>query len=273
MVFKKNDGGAINIKELLSSIQIDKTYPNSVCIMNYNVQWFSGRNANTVLQNAILDKYNPDIIGLQEFRENIAGIPVWKTLFRNYGYTHTTRDGNVNYKGLASKIPFGTVEDKAFVNQYTEQRGYSKTYLNINGKNVCWINAHTDLDESTKVAQCKEVFGLVANEEYFIITGDFNTDYCFSTDDEEYKTIMKQFIDAGYHSANCSEQHGFLGTYCGAPTISGYNSGKMRPDDHIITSSNITIDKVFADDTKTMEMFVDENNIDHFPLVAFITIN
>lgn len=265
--------GSVRVTSYAMRTKKDYGHGNKFCVMSYNVQWFYGRNANTIMQNAILDKYNPDIIGLQEFRDNVSDIPIWTTLFKNYSYTNYTTSGNTNYKGLASKVPFGTVQAVAFATQGTETKGYSKTYLDIDGKSVCWVNAHVDNDETVKVAQCHELFEVVQNETYFILTADMNTDYCFSTEDEEYTTIMKQFIDAGYHSANCSEQHGFLGTYCGAPTIPEYNDGVMRPDDHIITSANITINSVFADATKAMPIFLDTNNIDHFPLVAYITIN
>ncbi len=282
ITFKNDNNTSIDLDTLYSNINFYDYYYDSLCIMSYNVQWFSGRNANTIMQDCIIDKYKPDIIGLQEFRRytpgssnvsDTSGMPVWDTIFKEYSYKHTTVVGNANYKGLASKIKFDKVYDVAFTHQNIEQRGYSKTYLKINNKNICWINTHLDLDETTKIAQAKEIYDLVENEEYFIITGDFNTDYCFSVDDEEYITIMKQFIDAGYNSANCSEQHGFLGTYCGAPTIDDYNNGIMRPDDHIITSANITINKVFVDTTKTMNIFVDTNNIDHLPIVAFVTID
>ena len=112
------------------------------------------------------------------------------------------------------------------------------------------------------------VFNLVQNEPYFIITGDFNT-VCKSVNDTEYTTIMKQFIDAGYHSANCSAQHGFLDTWTAGSTA----SGTWYPCDHIITSANISMNTVIVDTTKIDVAEQTGQAIDHLPIVAYLTVN
>lgn len=81
---------------------------------------------------------------------------------------------------------------------------------------------------------------------------------------------MKPFLDIGANTANFKAADNYIFTYCDGEDFS---SGNKYPHDHIITSSNITIDKVFADDTKYMSMFMDSNPLDHVPLVAFLTIN
>lgn len=243
------------------------TTSSALVVMSYNVQWFTGLNANMTMQQGIIDTYNPDIIGLQELGAN-PSISAGTGLFENYGYMYFGIQ--TNKTGIASKNLLSNVLSSVFQNQQGETRGYNKSYFTIDGKTICWINAHlaTSDNESAKVAQAHELFEAVQNEEYFIITGDFNT-VCKSVNDTEYTTIMKQFIDAGYHSANCSTQHGFIDTWTGGSTA----SGTWYPTDHVITSANITINNVIADTTKIEVAAQTGQIIDHLPLIAYLTIH
>lgn len=252
---------------------------NKLTVMSYNVQWFTGRNANTIMQDAIIRKFKPDIIGLQEFREYTPGSPdvsvktgmdVWNTIFKDYEYTHLAKFGNINYKGNASKFEMTDIVDKPFDVNHGEQRGYTKCYITVNGKKICWINTHlatTDL-QADKIAQANQIVDLVKDEPYFIVTGDFNTRH--EPELGEFNSIMKPFLDIGANTANFKAADNYIFTYCDGKDFS---SGNKYPHDHVITSSNIAIDKVFADDTKYMSMFKDTNALDHVPLVAFLTVN
>ena len=241
--------------------------PAELVVMTYNIQWCTGINANETMQASILSEYNADIIGLQEVRTGSGAIPEpMKTLLENsYDYIY---QGNQNNKtAFASKLALSDVYAHLFD---TGTRGYQRAYFAIGNKNICWINTHleTSTKEEEKVAQAAEVYALVQNEPYFIITGDFNT-VCLSVDDTEYTTIMKQFVDAGYNTANCSEQHGFIGTYTSGHTA----GGTWYPNDMIITSANISIDSVVADQTKIAVAEQTSQAIDHIPLVAYLTIH
>lgn len=252
---------------------------NKLTVMSYNVQWFSGRNANTIMQDAIIRKFNPDIIGLQEFREYTpaaidvsvtSGMDVWSTIFKDYEYTHIAKFGNTNLKGNASKLEMFDLVDKAFDVWHGETRGYTKCYIMVNGKKICWINTHlatTDL-QADKIAQANQIVNLVKDEPYFIVTGDFNTRH--EPKLGEFNSIMKPFLDIGANTANFKAADNYIFTYCDGRDFS---SGNKYPHDHVITSANISIDKVFADDTKYMNMFMDTNSLDHVPLVAFLTVN
>ena len=252
---------------------------NKLTVMTYNVQCFMGRNANTIMQDAIIRKFNPDIIGLQEFREYTpadfdvsvtTGMDVWSTIFKDYEYTHLAKEGNVNYKGNASKFEMTDIVDKAFNVNNGEERGYTKCYIIVNGKKICWVNAHlaTTALQADKIAQANQIVELVKDEPYFIVTGDFNT----RNEPElgEFNSIMKPFLDIGANTANFKTADNYIFTYCDGRDFS---SGSKQPNDNIITSANISIDKVFADNTKYMPMFMDSNPLDHVPLVAFLTIN
>lgn len=251
----------IDANPLLSTVGVNLT------VMTYNVQWFSNLNSNESMQADILDAYNADIIGLQEVRTGNGSIPEpGKTLLEDrYGYIYLGIQNNKT--GIASKTELSNVSSSLFS---TGTRGYQKAYLSVGGRTICWINTHleTSSGEEQKVAQAKEVFELVENEPYFIITGDFNTT-CKSVNDTEYTTIMKQFIDAGYNSANCSTQHGFIDTWTSGHTA----SGSWYPCDHVITSANISINNVIADTTKIEVAAQTGQSIDHLPLIAYLTIH
>lgn len=238
---------------------------NDIVVMTYNVQWFTGLNAEESMQREILSTYNPDIIGLQELGASMPSLGT--TLFADYAEIELGSQHNKT--GCVSKYTFSSVTADVFPNQTGETRGYQKAYFTFNGKTICWINTHlaTSSYESEKVAQAGVLLSLVQNEEYFIITGDFNT-VCKSVNDTEYTTIMKQFIDAGYNSANCSNQHGFIDTWTGGKTA----SDTWYPCDQIITSSNITINNVIADTLK-IETSGGQQVIDHIPLVAYMTVS
>jgi len=79
---------------------------------------------------------------------------------------------------------------------------------------------------------------------------------------------MKQFIDAGYNSLNCSPQHGFLNTW----TSGKDTSGTWYCLDQIITSANLALKSVTVDQTK-LNYLDGENSIDHLPVIAVIEIN
>lgn len=245
---------------------MEQPVSQGLVVMTYNVQWFSGLNADQQMQQTIIDTYKADIIGLQELHSAMP--EVGTAVLSDYPYI--TLGAMSNKTGMASKIQLNNISAANFVNQASETRGYQKAYFTYNGKTICWVNTHleTSTFETVKVAQAAEVFALVQNETYFIITGDFNTT-CKSTADTEYTTIMKQFLDAGYNSANCSEQHGFIDTWTSGSTAGGV----WYPTDHVITSANIDIETVVADTLKIDIAAQTGQSIDHIPLIALLTVN
>lgn len=227
-------------------------------VMTYNVQFFSGRNTeNTAAQ--IVSYYKPDIAGIQELGSVSSIPPMVDAVFSGY---ECELGIQTNKSLTASRIPLSNYEVNLYKNNAGETRGYQKAYITVKGRQILWINTHhaTSSYEAQKVAQAEELFNLVKNEPYFIITGDFNT-VCKSTDDNEYKTIMKQFIDAGFNSANCSEQFGFINTWTSAAEMTQTNG---YPCDHIIT--NLEIVRVIPDEIKIKTG--GSSALDHIPLIA-----
>ena len=245
------------------------TSSTTLVVMSYNIQWLTGINSNQAMQESILSTYKPDIIGMQEVTRSDS-FPSMATTLLSRDYPSRYLGSQTNKTAIASKKTLSNVTSAVFSSQASETRGYQKAYFAVGGKTVCWINTHLETSsyESVKVAQAKEVFEMVRDEEYFIITGDFNT-VCKSVNDTEYTTIMKQFINAGYHSANCSTQHGFLDTWTSGSTA----SGTWYPCDHVITSPNIEITNVVVDTDKIDIAAQTGQSIDHLPIIAYLTIN
>ncbi len=247
-------------------------------VMTYNTQLFAGSiNVIDEIHEITNAKYQPDIIGFQEYANRNTSLELYEksqSFFSECDYWNIYKlEQGVQspYIAMASRRKLFNVENFVFENNVEGvQKSYSKAYFYVNGKKILWINAHlmTSDDEPVKVAQSTEIFNIVKNESYFIITADFNT-VCKSTSDEEYTTIMKQFVDAGFNCANCTEQFGFIDTWSSVKTATG---GVWYPCDHVITSPNIDIVNVFRDETK-FDFADGTKSIDHLPLIADLVIN
>lgn len=241
-------------------------YRREMTVMSYNVQWLSGLNSNQTMQREILDEYNADIIGIQEWTTMGTTKPTDMDLFSNYNYSYLGIQ--TNKTAIVSKPSLTDVEGHVFTTQGNETKGYQTCRFDYGDKDILWINAHMFYDDMTIIsAQCTEIFNLVQNEPYFIITGDFNIK-CKDTTSAWYTSCMKQFVDAGYNSANCSEQHGFLDTWTDAKNV----SGTWYCLDQIITSPNLEIVEVIVDQIK-LDYLDGTNAIDHLPIIARLKIN
>ena len=249
------------------------TYPMTV--MTFNVQWWEGINSNESMLRGIFEGYDPDIIGFQEFQKASADtIPTLAgtVLSADYPYVNMGNYGNKN--ALASKYQMTQFTTVPHTTQTMDGQSYSTAHITFHGKDILLLTSHltTTSNEAAKVEQAHEVFEAVQDADYFIIFADFNT--IFDTiQDTEYTTIMKQFVDAGYHCANCTAQHGFFYTWTAGTEITDPWSTAWDACDHIITSANISIDQVVADDTKITVAGQTGQSIDHLPLIAYLTVN
>lgn len=250
-----------------------QVYQNVVnmTVMSYNVQRFEGLNADTDLIGGIVSNYSPEIIGIQELGVSTTMPATGQTIFADYP-TKYIGPAIYNRPGIVSKLPLTDTSATVYQVYADEERGYIKTYFTIAGKTVCWCNTHLEAYGShaaQRAAEAAELLESVRDEEYFIVTGDFNVDNCRSTSDAEYINCIKPFIDIGCHSANCSDQWGFLPTWTGGTTP----EGTWQNLDQIITSPNITINSVTVDQTKIAAAAQQQLSIDHLPIIAEITIH
>ena len=249
---------------------------SSICVMSYNAQFFRGRNANHEMIKELIDKYMPDVIGVTEYINFADNINIHRTLFSEYSYSQLQLDipaGNAIYtkrqQSDGSNVQFSSN------NPSGETRGYNKTHIYIGGVKVALYNTHLEIlptlsDSRTyRAAQASQLLADAETEEYAIIMGDFNTGDCLNTNGLDYIDVIKPFIDAGYHSANCSTQHGFIKTYYSAPNVEDSTTAWCL--DQIITTPNIDILAVNVDKSKLAE--ISNENIDHLPVIAYLHIN
>lgn len=247
---------------------------SELTVMTYNYQWSAGLNS-LAFQQEIYSKYKPDIIGIQEAGNQ--GQKAWPSVAQTSlaDYPHKYLSDYYNYNGLASKISLEDVTDNPFASQagsgiYT----YQKCYLDVGGKRIAWFNTHLEYDTTQgalnrKYAQATELFNAVEEEDYAIVTGDFNM-YGQDLESADYIGVGKKFADAGYNMANWTEDN-FVMTWTDAKSATSL-SEFIEACDNIITSPNIDIISIIFDTTK-LSYINNINAIDHIPVIARVMIN
>lgn len=246
--------------------------PDRLRVMTYNPQWFTRINSQQDMQNEIISNNDADLIGMQEFSRT-GNIP---TVAANAlaSYEHLILSNHYNYNAVASRYALTdmTIEDFSTQDGYesaNETRCYMKSYITIGNKRICWINTHLCYHSNdAQFAQMAEVFSMAQQEQYVIITGDFNS-WALSIEDSDYIGLFKPFVDARYNLANSTAVRGFTKTW-GDSTTATSTSELTYPTDNIITSRNIKINAVMFDTTKFR--YLDGNPIDHIPIIADLLI-
>lgn len=261
------------------AVPVNRKDPNFI-VMSYNVQTFTGINAQEAMQRDIIANNNPDIIGFQEFSYSDSTPAIAANMLASYQYI--SRSNPWHYMAMASKttkindlvLDMYQHQDRGTDGQQRESaRCYMKAYIYVNNKRVAWFNTHLSYIQDTpgieaKRGQMQELFNLVRDEERFIITADFNNT-ALSVSGEDYIQMFKPFVDAGYNLANCTEKTGFNKTWGSSTTATSQNELNYATD-CIITSGNIDIVKVEYDMTKFNNL--DGNQIDHIPIIAKLYI-
>lgn len=242
---------------------------SSIVVMSFNIQRSKGINADKNVMDAIFKKYNPDIIAFQEYdtSKSLDGVTIDTFLHRYWAHKAVGKTTIANYtKAVYSHLGLDN-PITVYYESFYESRSYQKMYVTIDNKQVAIFNTHLDYNTPYKYEQAAELLKAVEQEAYFIVIGDINT-VCTSVSDVDYINIIKPFVDKGYNLSNCTEEYGFLDTWFGGTDLV---SGTHQQTDNIITSANITIDRVSVDTIKA-----DANlglTIDHLPLVSYLTIN
>lgn len=234
-----------------------------LAVMTYNVQHFSGRNSNQAMQERILQAYQPDIVGLQELGSGTMPA-LGVTLFADYENQFLGSD--TNKSGIVSKYALTNPAFTAYTQKASETRGYEKTYITVNGKQIALFNTHVETISSMTVhnAQLKQLFDDMQTETSFIALGDFNAE-THSKTDSEYINGLQQFVDAGYHMVNWKD--GFTDSWFNGTTVTGSNY--KCPCDNIITSQDINIVRWVYDPIK---LEYESGAIDHIAVVAYLEV-
>lgn len=270
-----------------NAYSVTKTKIGELVAMSFNVGHWNSVNETPSGLNYLLDTYAPDLMAMQEYdeKQSVGGVQITNTIndyFSNFERAEWWAVGSPTYAlNNAEALTFST------------GRTYQKMYITIGGKSIAVFNVHMtweSLTSTKRITEAKELFDIVANEEYFIIIGDLNLT-CRSTTDRDYIEMVKQFEDAGYNVANCSPKaniayrypennnlayempdapsQGFVYT-CTESTTSTYTD-EWYAHDSIITSANIEIAQTEVDLFKTTTP-VDYVKLDHFPLISYLTV-
>lgn len=236
--------------------------PKSLNVMTFNIQRWSGLNGRADLMQSIFADSEPILVGLQECGNSGTGGYVPGTFA--YGQSAT---GATNPSGIMAQVPYEDFTSHTY-SKSVETRGYSKCYVAINGKRIAWFNTHleyyntiTDSRYPIHVLEMGEIFDAVQQEETFILTGDFNV-LCKNKNEQAYTDTIKQFVDAGYHMANWTDETGFVDTWFNGSTVEG--STQKYPCDNIITSADISLSNIVYNQRKLMA----GGTIDHIPITA-----
>ena len=235
-------------------------------VMTYNVQYFNGINAQKVMQEAIINTYNVDVIGLQEI--GTGSMPTLGTEVLNR-YPNQYLGVQHNKTALASKRQMTDVSAELFSVGEFETRGYNKAYIDVSGKSVCIINTHVALNTNPRRSEFAELLEVAEAEDYVVIMGDMNTNG-LSVQSDDYVYCYKPFVDAGYKLANCSPSAGFTKTWTDLTSATDL-SQFSKATDTIIVSSNIDFTGIVFDTTKLS--YLNGSMIDHIPVIAELRIN
>lgn len=236
-------------------------------VMTYNVQrWLWGNAVKATQDEAFAN--NADIVGIQEWGYS-SSLTIEGQNCVDYiaskGYPNISITSlDVNHKAVASKYPMSDYTETVF-SVSRETRSYTKAYFVYKGVRIAFFNAHLDYakNDTYKFQQAAELLAAVENEDFFILTGDFNTT-CSDKSETEYQSIVQPFVDAGYNVANSPDGEDLIMTYFEGNTVEEATS--IRPTDNIITSPNIRFVNLFVDDYK---LHHDSGYvIDHIPLIA-----
>ena len=239
-------------------------------VMTYNVAYWSHINSQADLLTALISKYDPDIVGVQES----SNFPSASQPFTSeFDYSAVTTSAT-NRNGLLSKIAMASVTEVAFTYVDTETWSYQKCYITVGGKTVAWYNTHltwqsTSAAQEGRRLQTAQLLADAEEEDYVIITGDFNV-WGHSMNSTDYTNVYKPFADAGYKMINFDTANHCIATW-GDATAPTSLADLTDGCDNIIVSPNIDFIDVWFDDTKLS--YLNGDPIDHIPLVATIKVN
>lgn len=249
---------------------------NGITILDFNVKSFTGLNADISIITDIVQRYEPDIVFLQEYAGTISGINIYSSVFKMYPY-HTEYTELPAPVAIISKIPLSNITKTLFTTQQTggENRGFIRAEIVLNHDTIALYTTHLEIlptiagSRDTRIAQAAELKTRMTSDRYAILGGDLNTADCENTSGADYIGVIKPFVDENMHSVNATLEHGFMDTLYNGNTVA--DSTTIGCYDHIISTYNIDVVGFCVDKQK-----INPDNatpIDHLPLVAYLRVN
>ena len=263
--------------------------PQRLKVMQYNVGgWYTGTGQSVpfaydaqyyALQNGMIAEHDPDILCINEYRDQFTtgGRTALSVLSQYFSY-HEARQGTEAYMGHAiySKYPIISYTENKYSNDTA--RYYGLAEINVNGTVLNVICTHLSTDYTKRPTQSDILLAYAQTLDNVIVCGDFNLhcrskDYIYVISNTAEWECYRPWINAGYHLVNNDDEFGFIDTFYNATSEVEGARGWWSLD-NIIVSPNITINDVYADETKKNSPITSDPNwlIDHMPLIAEISI-
>lgn len=232
-----------------------------ITVMTFNTQYWSAINAKRALIEKMFQDNKPTLVGLQECPNDGGYIP---TFFRRF-FKNTETNAPL---GVMTNIPCYDISTHVYESCNGDSiRGYIKFKIRVVGKEITVFNTHIEVLGTTQhYSQPAELMAEAAKESSFIALGDFNLETHIKTGNE-YPNMVKPIIDAGYNLCNWTDETGFVDTWFGGSTPTGY----ICPCDNIITSADIEVVDIVYDQTKILANT--GMAIDHIPVIARLRVN
>lgn len=266
-------GNALNTAYDASGNVVYRSDAKRLKIMTYNVgQWYTGTGATVptekkseyyALHSGIFERHRPDILFLQEYlntwcADGSSADELLNPYFDNRQVT--TPQGMIGHAIATNGIPISNYQSHQFTTNKGNYPSFESAEVTIGGKTLTIINTHNDYTFSYQQQEVTDLLAYLATLDSFILCGDFNIDLSVEeTTGQQYINSVKRFLNAGYHVGNCVVD--WVRTYFGGSTATG---GKFT--DQVVTSADIEIESIYADETKLTDEIADK--IDHLPLIA-----
>jgi endonuclease/exonuclease/phosphatase family metal-dependent hydrolase len=245
-------------------------------MMTFNIRCASANDSDNSWNNRkdiclqIIEKHNPDIVGLQEVE--YFQLKEFLERFPNYKYVGDGRNGNNNgeMNPILFKEKFYSIRIGTFWLSDTPDKPASRSYGNRLPRICTWsefknvesdeifyfFNTHLDHEShEARIKGIKQIINFIGDKKKVILTGDFNNYKEFS--DEINEVIANNFIDSYRfihpNEINSGTYHSFTG-----------NSNNAKIDYIFIRSFQVENSAIIKDNKNG------KYPSDHFPVDAIV---
>lgn len=248
-----------NPSDTTNTVTTDLSFFNSdtIIVGHWNIGNFSlGKSSTTSISAAkakdfakkyhtFLDSLNIDILGICEYDPTFSNgkEKAQEIIFNYFPFFHIGKKYSYNCNAVFTTRKLNNNQDYLFPER-VQTRYYTKSTININGKNIIFIETHLDWNQGVNGAnyrhiQIKKLVETFRDSPYIILCADFNISSL-----EEFQP----FIDAGFTLSNGGKQ-GSFNTYPATKPSS--------PIDNIIVKGFNVLDvKVIGDENLSDHLLI-----------------
>lgn len=230
---------------------------DTIIVAHWNIGNFAlGKSANTTISasetvemakkyHSFLDPLDLDILGICEYDPifSKSGGKAQEIVFGNFPYFYIGKKYSYNCNAVFTMGKLNDNQESLFPER-VQARYYTKTTINVNGKDIIFVETHLDWNQGNNGASFrkKQIDYLIEtfkNVPHVILCADFNTSNIHE---------FQPFVDAGFTLAN-GGAHGTINTYS--------SSNPKSPIDNIIVKGfNILNVKVTGDNSLSDHLLI-----------------